>query len=171
LVVFVVVAVFAALYVSAASRAGGPRVSVLPDLVSGPQPVSLPAAVAGLQRSSSLTGKQAIAEIRGLHVTGFPVSWAEVGWYDDGRVTVWSSRGPDGGPSAERLARRMATRLNDGGSPFTPPVPVTWAKGVWTTEGFDQVHFFFAAGDAVWWVSADADVADAALTDVLRSAS
>jgi hypothetical protein len=167
LIVALIVAVVAGLYLSAAGPTGrGPRVTVLPEL-SQPSLELLPSSVAGLELTSGVSGQVAVDEITGLHVTGFPVSWAEVAWYANGRITVWVSRGPGSGPGAAKLADRMATRIGEGDSPFTPPRSVPGLEGVWTTRGFDQIHYFYASGDAVWWLSADPGLGRRALTDLL----
>jgi hypothetical protein len=166
-----IVAIVVGLYLSAAGMSGdGPRVAVLPTPEQVPLEL-LPPTAAGLDLSSSLTGQGAVDTITSLHVTGFAVSWAEVAWYANGRVTVWVARGPADGPDASKLADRMAARIRaHDASPFTAPKSVPEAEGVWRTEGFDQVHFFFARDGAVWWVSADPGLGRDALSGLLGAA-
>jgi len=168
LVVVFIVAGVVALYLSAAGRADdGARVTVLPGLTEQSSSI-LPTTVAGLALTSQLTGQDAVDQIEGLHISDVPVTWAEVGSYEDGLATVWASRGPSDGPSAARLVERMAARIDQGDSGFGAPEPVDWATGVWHTTGFDQDHYFFAApDDTVWWLSVEPSLGQAALTDLL----
>jgi hypothetical protein len=171
LVVIVIVGAIVGLYLSAASLTDDERlVTVLPD-VQPPSLEALPASIAGYALSSQLTGLEAVSEISNLHLTGFQVDWAEVGWYGDGQVAAWVSRGPADGPSAARLVDRMAARIGKGDTPFSTPEEVAGLQGVWTTEGADQVHYFFAIGDTVWWLSADPGLGESALTEVLGGLS
>jgi hypothetical protein len=169
-VVAVIVACAAGLLViSTPSGDGGPSVRVLPGAPSTPDLELLPPTLAGVDLTSQLTGQQAVAQVMDLHLTGFPLSWAEVAWYGD-QAVAWVARGRAGQePSA--LAAKMADSIAKAGdSGFTPPEPVEGLPGVWQTTGFDQLHYFFAAGDAVWWVSAADGIGDAALTELLRFA-
>ncbi len=156
------------IYLSAAAGTHGPRVSS----IDGPAaaPVLLPDSLAGLERSDQLTGDDAVAEVDGLHITGFRVNRAEVGWYGEGAATVWVSR-HDGAPGAEKLVERMASRIAASDSRFAPPVELKGSPGVWTTTGLGQTHAFFARSGTVWWLSADRSVVDAALADLLGAAA
>ena len=168
-VIVVIVGAVAALYLSAARLTDDEarRVTVLPDVAPIDTLEALPQSIAGYPLATQLTGPEAVTEITNLHLTGFPIDWAEVGWYGDGEVAGWVSRGPADGPSPERLANRMAARIGEGDTPFTPPTEVAGLKGVWTTEGAGQVHYFFAADGKVYWLSADPAIGESALTELL----
>lgn len=170
LVIVVIVGAVLALYLSSARlTVGDPqRVTVLPDV----QPTTttlraLPQSISGYALASQLTGPEAVTEISNLHLAGFPIEWAEVGWYGNGEIAAWVSRGPADGPSAEEMVNRMAARIGKGDTPFTPPQEMTGLKGVWTTEGAGQVHYFFAADGKVLWLSADPGLGEPALTELL----
>jgi hypothetical protein len=173
-VVVVITAAATALYLSAAGHADDAvRVRVLPiPEAQSPAEISnaveaLPPNLAGLPLSLSTTGSQAVDEIAGLHLTGLQVAWAEIGSYAQGKIFAWVSRGPAEGPSASTLVARMAQRIGEGGSSFGLPTQVRWADGVWTTSGVGQVHYFFSAGNQVWWLSSQPELGRTALTDLL----
>jgi hypothetical protein len=169
LVVLVIVGAIAGLYLSSARLIDDERrVTVLPDVLPAtPSLEALPPSIAGYALSSQLTGPEAVSEISNLHLTGFQVDWAEVGWYGDGQVASWASRGAADGARATKLVDRMAARIGEGDTPFSTPEEVAGLQGVWATEGAGQVHYFFAAGDTVWWLSADPGLGESALTEVL----
>jgi len=173
-VVVLIVGAVAALYLSAAGLADGEaqRVTVLPDVAPPTATLeALPPSIAGYALGSQLTGQEAVNAISDLHLTGLQVGWAEVGWYGDGEVAAWVSRGPAEGAGPDKMVNQMAARIGKGDTPFTPPTEVPGLKGVWTTEGNGQVHYFFAADGKVFWLSADPGIGDSALTELLGGLS
>lgn len=130
----------------------------------------LPATLAGASMTDEVTGPQAIRQIASLHGTDFPIVSAEIGQYADGRLTVWMSTESDAAGAADMVAR-MGERISGGGSPFAPPRPFEAEPGVWITRGMGQVHFFFARGDAVWWLTADPSLARSALSELMAATS
>jgi hypothetical protein len=129
----------------------------------------LPATLAGAPMTNEVTGPQAIRQIASLHGTDMPIESAEIGQYADGRLTVWMSTGADAAGAADMVVR-MGERISGGGSPFTPPRPFAAEPGVWSTRGMGQMHFFFASGDAVWWLAADPGLARSALSELIVAA-
>ncbi len=132
-------------------------------------PTSLPASLAGLPRTAAVTGEEAVRSVEALHGRGLPVATAEIAEYAGGRATVWMSRSDRPG-AARALVERMRRGIAGGGSPFSAPRAVAGQRGVWATEGLGQVHYFFARGGAVWWLSADRALAGAALAALLEVA-
>ncbi len=130
----------------------------------------LPPTLAGMPVSVDLTGTQAEQQVAKLHDADFPMRAAEIGQYGGGRATVWMSEAPDA-TSAATQVERMAERIAGGGSPFDPPEPLPDVQGVWVTRGMGQVHYFFARGSGVWWLSADRHLARRALSEILEVAS
>jgi len=63
------------------------------------------------------------------------------------------------------MAAQMAEAIGGGQTPFTEPVEMQ--PGVWMSEGLGQVHYFFAAGNGVWWISVDPALGDDALQQAL----
>ncbi len=131
----------------------------------------LPRSLAGLRATDGVTGPEAVQQVSQLHGADFPIVSAEIATYEGsgGTVTVWVARSADEAGAAD-MTGRMAERISEGGSPFDPPRPLAGERGVWVTHGMGQVHYFFARGDAVWWLSADPGVAREALARVLEGA-
>jgi hypothetical protein len=125
----------------------------------------LPATLGSLDRAWSLTGAEALREVRSLHLGDFRMASAEVAGYGDG-ATIWIAV-PARDGAAGRYVARMAGAIAGGESPFAAPTELASAPGVWRTEGSGQQHAFFAADGAVWWLAADAADADRALQALL----
>ena len=128
----------------------------------------LPATLAGAPMTNELTGQQAIQQIASLHGRDMPVVSAEIGQYANG-LTVWMSIESDPAGAADMVVR-MGERIAGGGSPFELPKPFAAAPGVWITHGMGQTHFFFARGDAVWWLAAEPRLARSALSELIAAA-
>lgn len=126
----------------------------------------LPSSLGPYDQAWSLTGAEALREVRGLHLGTFRMAEAEVAGYGDG-ATVWVAT-PTRPGSADRYVTRMADAIAEGGTPFTAPTALPSAPGVWQTEGTDQQHVFFAADGAIWWLAADAATAEDARTALLQ---
>jgi len=127
----------------------------------------LPRRLAGSTLREELTGAQAIEAVASLHGLSFDIRDAVVARYEGagGSIEVWGSR-TDGAAAADEMARSMADRIADGGSPFS--MPRETGAGIWRVRGLGAVHYFFARGDAVWWVTAESDSIGAALERVLE---
>lgn len=129
---------------------------------------SLPAKIAGLDMVSELTGDAALQQIATMHPSEFPVTGAVVGDYQgkDGKATMWVAVNPSDA-MAPAMADQMATAIGGGQTPFSQPVETQ--PGVWMSEGLGQVHYFFAAGNGVWWLSVDPPLAKGALQQALAA--
>jgi len=62
----------------------------------------------------------------------------------------------------------MAQAIAGGNTPFGAPQQLD--GGIWKLEGLGQVHYFFSAGNSVWWVSADPALAEKSFGQVLTAA-
>lgn len=133
-------------------------------------PSVLPGMLAGLQLTGSVTGPDAVKQVSALHDERFPITSAEIAQYASGRAMVWVSWSADA-PAAETMVEQMAARISEGGSPFDAPEPLSGEKGVWVTHGMGQEHFFFSKGNAVWWISADRQIARRALSEIQKVAA
>jgi len=129
----------------------------------------LPRTLAGMTMTARVTGRDALEQVGQLHGEEFPIASAEIAEYGVG-ATVWVSVSADAATSAT-MAKDMAARISEGGSPFDPPKVLHGEKRVWVTHGMGRVHYFFARGDAVWWLSADRGIARRALSDLLEVAT
>ncbi len=167
-----VLAAAVAWYLSSAGETGSvPRMDGMPMGGSETQASLgiLPRTLAGLPMTEEVTGPDAVSEVAKLHGSDFPISSAEIAQYAGGRAMVWVSMSADAATSAT-MAEDMAARIAEGGSPFDPPKALPGEEGVWVTHGRGQVHYFFARGDEVWWLSADRGIARLALSEVLEVA-
>lgn len=123
---------------------------------------SLPPTLSGLPMTGSATGSEALRQVTQIHAGNFPMTSAAIATYGEGTVQVWVATAGDGA-TAKQLTARMADTISAGGSPFSPPRPLMEEPTVWETRGMGQVHYFWAQGDQVWWVSADRSFAAEAL--------
>jgi hypothetical protein len=132
-----------------------------------PAPEVLPSALAGLPATVHLTGGEAVATVRDLHLGDVPVDAAEVVDYGGGRLVVWVSWSDQ---PADALVDQMTMAIARGGTPFSTPRPSGAGEGVWATVGNGQTHLYFARDGAVWWLAADAELARAAVAELLEVA-
>jgi len=130
---------------------------------------ALPRRLAGSTMRDELTGASAVEAVGSLHGLSFDIVDAVVATYDGagGRVEVWGST-TDSTGAADDMVRSMADRIAEGHSPFS--MPLEQGAGIWRTRGLGAVHYFFAGGGAVWWVTAEPGSIDAALEQVLEVA-
>lgn len=133
-------------------------------------PSVLPGTLAGLALTGSVTGPDAVQQVSALHDQRFPITSAEIAQYASGRAMVWVSWSADA-DAAETMVEQMTARISEGGSPFDAPEPLSGEKGVWVTHGMGQEHFFFSKGNAVWWISADRQIARRALSEIQKVAA
>lgn len=133
--------------------------------------VPLPGMLGGLPMVDSVSGPAALDQVAQLHGSTFDIVDAAVATYLDsaGTSTVWVAWAANAS-AAEAMTREMADGISSGGSPFDPPSRWTEDRSVWVTNGMGQRHYFFARGNAVWWVAADPGVARSVLEDVLSEA-
>ncbi len=129
----------------------------------------LPSTLGGLPATVHVTGQDAVDVVAGLHLGDVPVDEAEVAEYGSGREVVWVSR--SGTVSADTLVTQMTDRIAQGDTPFSTPRKVPTLRGVFRTVGNDQVHYYFARGEAVWWLAADRALARQALAEILGAAA
>ncbi|MBI4728838.1 MAG: hypothetical protein HY775_04970 [Acidobacteria bacterium] len=132
----------------------------------------LPGSLAGLPRVDLVTGERAVADVTALHGLDIPVVSAAIARYGESgdKAEVWVSYSEDAA-AATKLAERMAGKIAEGRSPFDVPELVGGKSGIWFTRGMGQIHFFFARGTAVWWLSIGDARAQDALAEVLRVAN
>lgn len=127
---------------------------------------SLPGKLAGLGKVDEVTGDAALQQIETMHPSEFPLTGAVVGTYEgkQGNATLWIAVNPSDA-MAPAMAEQMADAIGGGDTPFSEPVEID--PGVWMSEGMGQVHYFFAAGNGVWWLSVDPPLAREALQQAL----
>ncbi len=130
-------------------------------------PVTVPRALAGVPLTTEMTGEEALTEISRLHGKRFPLVDGVMGMYGGNTAILWASSTwlPI---MAEKQVEAMETRIAEGKSPFTP-IETREISGttVYVLSGMGQLHFYFQHKQQVLWLAANADIADAALTDLL----
>ncbi len=138
-----------------------------------PAPLPVPSQMAGLPLQSHQFGSEAADAIRRLHRTPFPLTGAAVAIYgtDSPSATLWVAR--SWRIWGARLLTAWMTRAIAGSdTPFTP-VGSRREQGILVYEltGIGQTHFYFQAGDRVYWLAVAPDRADQGLRDLLGFAS
>src|SRR5574338_1306260 len=86
---------------------------------AGTSPDSLPDRIAGLPRTSTTTGSEAVSEVGDLHGRQFLITSAEIGTYGNRQVTLWVA-GAESSTAATDMVTAMQVRIANGNSPFTP---------------------------------------------------
>src|SRR5215212_3304756 len=129
---------------------------------------ALPAQIAGLDLSSSESGEAAISEFTSMHGKEFPVTSGRIGYYGNGRVTLWLA-GTDNKSIAADMVSSMQARIAEGNSPFTPIDEIrNTDRKVYILEGMGQKHFYFQSNDLVIWLASDPSIADEAIQQILE---
>lgn len=135
----------------------------------GDPPVTLPGSLAGLQRSRLLEGEEAKAVVDKLHGRGVTPRRNLVAEYAGARGTAtlyYSQYGA--ADEAESAGRKMAEKIREGNSPFTAPVEIDrGGKKIYLCGGLGQQHYFFPAGDGLYWLAVDPEISSAALSELL----
>ena len=153
-------------------RIGAPARTVAPAATVGP----LPATLAGLLRSSALTGAAALQEVEQLHgkVLGAGLDGAWVAQYGDGQATLWVSRSvelSDAQQMLDRMTAKIEQAVAEGRSPFTAPV-VADVRGVsvYRLDGMGQKHGYFLIGKDLYWVAMPPASADQGMDELVAAA-
>lgn len=131
----------------------------------------LPPRLGGLPRVRVMEGEEALRALAALHRTTAGVSWAAMAHYEQGaaEATVWIG-GAESAAAAGELLARMTAGIRRGGTKFTGLRPLTrGGREVFAVSGLGQTHYYFAAGPAVFWVSADPAAAEVVLAAVLQA--
>ncbi len=128
----------------------------------------LPTQIAGLDLTSSVSGESAIVEFTSMHGKEFPVTSGSIGYYGDGRITLWLA-GTDNKSIAIDMVSDMQARIAEGNSPFTPVKQIQDNnRKVYVLEGMGQKHYYFQSKNLVIWLAVDPAFADKALQQVLE---
>ena len=137
--------------------------------IQHPSAAPLPEQVTNLPLANKSTGQQAVWELTRMHQKGFPLASAAVGMYgNDHQVMLWVSGAPVT-LLAGRMLASMRDKIAEGRSPFTPTSE--WKDGnriIYEMEGTGQVHFYFQSGKLLVWMAANPELAEQALTEILK---
>jgi len=128
----------------------------------------LPTRIAGLDLTSSVSGEAAIADFTSMHGKEFPVTSGSIGYYGDGRVTLWLA-GTGKQSIAADMVSSMQARIAEGNSPFTPVKEIQDDnRVVYVLDGMGQKHFYFQSENSVIWLASDRSIADKAIQQILE---
>lgn len=128
----------------------------------------LPTQIAGLDLTDSVSGESAIAEFTSLHGKEFPVTSGNIGYYGDGRITLWLA-GTNKQSIAADMVSSMQAKIAEGNSPFTPVKEIQDNNRiVHVLDGMGQKHYYFQSENSVIWLASDQSIADKAIQQVLE---
>jgi hypothetical protein len=129
---------------------------------------TLPAQIAGLDLSGSESGEAAISEFTSMHGKAFPVTSGSIGYYGNGRITLWLAGTGDKSIAADMVSS-MQARIAEGNSPFTPIDEIqNNDRKVYILEGMGQKHYYFQSNHLVIWLASDPSIADQAIEQILE---
>ncbi|TDA65957.1 MAG: hypothetical protein D9V45_03160 [Chloroflexi bacterium] len=137
----------------------------------GPKSVDrfLPEQIAGYQLSKQISGSEAVEEFAQLHGKHLAVTSGAKGIYGEwNAVTLWVAA-TDTTERAKTLLVDMELKISEGRSPFTFKDPIQDGdRTVYSLDGMGQSHFFFQSGKNLVWLSANPNIADQSLKQVLE---
>jgi hypothetical protein len=160
-----------------AERSGAVRrlapIIALPALLalgcgSSPGLDSAPRRVAGLQLHHEVSGDRALDAVSQFYRD---VTYVEGGWTahygDDPSLILYVATTGDPA-AASALITKTVDRVAAGLTPYRDPSLVSLdAASFYRMTGQEQIHYLFRLGADVVWLSADPEVASAALSDLL----
>ncbi len=131
--------------------------------------MTLPTSLAGLSRSSYITGQAALAEIEQLHGKSFPMTGGAVARYGGNGATLWIS-GVWLPFMAARQVEVMTEGIAEGRSPFTP-TETREIEGVtvYALTGMGQMHYYFQLDRRVAWLAVSPQLAEQSLEELIRT--
>lgn len=139
--------------------------------IQHPSSAPLPESVADLDLTATLMAEKATTEFARMHGDDFPITSGAVGMYgNDHSATLWVAGAP-----LQPLADRMLVAMRDkiastsGKSPFYPVGErQEGTRTIYELDGTGQKHFYFQSGKLIVWLAANPEIAEEALTQVLR---
>lgn len=146
-------AMFAAIVVALLANTSKP-----PSGQSASPGLRVPAALTGTLLTSAVRGPAAVAEVSRLHGTAIEATDAVVARYGGG-ITIWVSASPS--PlRASSLLWRMNRRMAGGTTVFSDPRPQEIrGRTVFTTQGLNQLHYYYQSDRYVLWLAVPASAA------------
>ncbi len=106
-----------------------------------------------------------------MHDSSFPLTGAAIGLYGQGDAVLWISE-TWGGLGARVLEWRMTVSIAREDSPFEPVGErVVAGTRVYELTGMGQFHYYFRAGNRLYWLAINAERAEQGLQEVLTFAT
>jgi hypothetical protein len=139
------------------------------EAIKYPSAAPLPEQVTNLPLASKSTGQQAVWELTRLHQKEFPLASAAVGMYGaEHQVTLWVSGAPIRSLAGRMLAT-MRDKIAEGRSPFTSLGEMKDGNRlIYELEGMGQRHYYFQSGKLLVWMAANPELAEQAITEILK---
>jgi hypothetical protein len=127
----------------------------------------IPAQLGSLTLTKTTQGPDALAELAQMHGGGFDL----IGGYradyagEGSQATLWVGQAKDAA-AAQAMVDAMAQKIGGGNQTFSDLQTLNiGGRKLYTVQGQDQQHFFYAVNHKIVWLAADPDQA----TDALHS--
>jgi len=129
---------------------------------------NLPREIAGYSLSDSKSGEAATADFTNMHGQEFPVTSGEIGYYGNGKMTLWVA-GTSSASTAANMVSAMREKIAQNNSPFRPTNEIqNGNRKVYVLDGMGLKHYYFQSQTLVIWIAAEPDVADTAIQQILE---
>jgi len=127
-----------------------------------------PGQLAGILLHHQVSGEKALDAVRYFYADTSDVVGGWTAHYGDAPSLMLYVATTRDTVVAGTLITRTLDRVTSGETPFRDPSPLNQSGGsVYRMTGQKQIHYLFRFGADVIWLSADPDVARAALSDLL----
>lgn len=127
----------------------------------------IPAKLASLALTKTTQGPDALTELVQMHGSGLDLTGGYRADYagDGSQATLWVGQAKDAA-AAQAMVGAMAQKIDAGNPTFSDLQTLNiGGRTLYTAQGQDQQHFFYAVNDKIVWLAADPEVA----TDALHS--
>ncbi len=128
----------------------------------------IPAQIGGLKLVRTVTGQEALADLRQMHGSAFGLTGGYVAYYEK-RATVWVGDTASE-QEAQALIAAMVKKISAGNRVFTNLKPVKLGgRDAYTVEGMGQQHVFYYRDAATVWVAAPVGSEAFSFTDAVEA--
>ncbi len=148
-----------------APGAGGPSDSSITIVPAPLTKEGIPAKLGSLTLTKTMQGADALTELTQMHGGGFDLKGGYRADYagDGSEATLWVGQAKDAA-AAQAMADAMAQKIGAGNPTFSDLQTLNiGGRKLYTVQGQDQQHFFYAVNDKIVWLAADPDQAADAL--------
>ncbi len=124
----------------------------------------VPAKLGSLTLTKTTQGTAALTEMNQMHGSSFDLTGGYRADYgESGQATLWVGQAKDAA-AAQAMVETMALKIGDGNPIFSDLQSLDISgRHLYTAQGQDQQHFFYAVNDKIVWLAADPDQAADAL--------
>ena len=136
--------------------------------LGSPELDTAPRRVAGLERHHEVSDARALDAIQQFFQDASDIVGGWTAHYGDDPSAILYVAITDDAAAARRIVAATRERVAAGATPYRDPAPVRLDPGsAYRMSGQEQIHYMFRLGSEVVWLSADPEIADQALADVL----